>query len=358
MDQPYTSNYIFKSGVLDLVGYNYHQRDYADFHQRFPGQKFIGTETVSALETRGQYDIQIPSDSIRRWPTAWDKPFTEGNPQMTVSAYDNVSAPWGSTHEETWKEIKKHDFLSGQFIWTGFDYIGEPTPYPWPARSSYFGIIDLAGFPKDIYYMYKSEWTDRPVLHLLPHWNWKPGQMVDVWAYYNRADQVELFLNGRSLGKRKKQGEDLHVMWRVNYEPGILKAVSYMNGKQVMTTEVKTAGPAAKIVLTPDRGHIMADGKDLCFVTAKVVDAEGNLVPDAGQEIHFSISGQGFIAGVDNGFEANLEPFKSNQHKAFNGLCLAVIQSDGKAGSIKLEASAEGLKSAGLIIKAGGASKN
>ena len=147
----------------------------------------------------------MPSDVIRRWPTKWDEDFKDGNPDYSVSAYDNVSAPWGSTQEETWKIVKKNDFFSGQFIWTGWDYIGEPTPYSWPARSSYFGIIDLAGFPKDIFYMYQSEWTNKPVLHIYPHWNWKPGENVDVWAYFN-SDEVELFLNGKSLGTKKKVG--------------------------------------------------------------------------------------------------------------------------------------------------------
>jgi len=202
-------NFIYQSGVLDLVGLNYHQEVYTDFRKNYPGQKFIATETMSALETRGFYDT--PTDTTRHWPQSSKIPFKQGNPEFAVSAYDNVAAYWGSTHEETWKIIKKYDFLSGLFIWTGFDYIGEPTPYPWPARSSYFGIVDLAGFPKDVYYMYQSEWTNKPVLHLLPHWNWKPGQLIDVWAYYSQADEVELFLNGRSLGIKTKQGDDLHV---------------------------------------------------------------------------------------------------------------------------------------------------
>ncbi|WP_050982158.1 glycoside hydrolase family 2 TIM barrel-domain containing protein [Mucilaginibacter paludis] len=165
-NNPDTRNQIIKSGAVDLVGYNYHHSDLPHFHDRYPGKKFIGTETTSALETRGIYDM--PSDSIRRWPT---KDAALMNADFTVSAYDNVSADWGSTHEETWKVIKKYDFLSGMFIWTGFDYLGEPTPYRWPARSSYFGIVDLAGFPKDVYYMYQSEWTKTPVLHIFPHWN-------------------------------------------------------------------------------------------------------------------------------------------------------------------------------------------
>ncbi len=182
-NDPKPSNFIIKSEALDLIGYNYHQNDFEAFPQTFPGKKFIGTETVSALMTRGIYDL--PSDVIRRWPVRdnWKGP--KPNADNTCSSYDNVSAPWGSTHEETWKVIKKHDFLSGQFIWTGFDYLGEPTPYWWPSRSSYFGIIDLAGFPKDVYYMYQSEWTKKDVLHIFPHWNWTEGQTVDIWAYSN-----------------------------------------------------------------------------------------------------------------------------------------------------------------------------
>jgi len=158
----------------------------------------------------------MPSDSMHIWPVRWDIPFH--NPIQKCSAYDNNHAPWGSTHETSWKMVKKMNHIAGQYIWTGFDYLGEPTPYWWPSRSSYFGIVDLAGFPKDVYYMYQSEWTSQNVLHIFPHWNWEPGKMVDVWAYYNNADEVELYLNGKSLGKRSKASDDLHVMWRVKYE--------------------------------------------------------------------------------------------------------------------------------------------
>ena len=174
--------------------------------------------------------------------------------------------------------IKKHDFLAGMYVWTGFDYIGEPTPYEWPSVSSYFGIVDLAGFPKDVYYMYQSEWTDKNVLHVFPHWNWKAGQTVDVWAYYNKADEVELFVNGKSVGKRSKKGDDLHVMWRIPFEAGTLKAISRKGGKEVLVKEVKTAGAPAKIELIADRKNIKADGKDLSFITVRVVDKDGNLV--------------------------------------------------------------------------------
>lgn len=349
-DQPNVNNQIIQSGALDLIGYNYHHQLYAAFPQTFPGQKFIATETVSSLATRGHYDM--PSDSIRRWPERWDKPFDKGNADTTCSAYDNCSAPWGSTQEETWKVMKKYNFLSGQFIWTGFDYIGEPTPYPWPARSSYFGLVDIAGFPKDLYYMYKSEWTDEPVLHVFPHWNWKQGDIVDVWAYYNHADAVELFLNGKSLGVKKKDGDDLHVMWRVPYEPGVLKAVSMNNGKKVLTREINTAGAPAKIVLTADRSKIKADGSDLSFVTISITDKDGIVVPDANNLIRYTVNGEGFIAGLDNGSETDLEPFRGTQHKAFNGLGLVVIQSNGNKGKISLQASADGLAPATIEIKA------
>ena len=351
-DQPYPGNYIIKSGALDLVGFNYHHRLYERFQQDFPGMKFIGTETVSALETRGVYDM--PSDSIRRWPN--NKEMKNGlgrmNDDYTVSAYDNVSAPWGSTHEETWKLIKKYGYLSGEFIWTGFDYLGEPTPYTWPARSSYFGIIDLAGFPKDEYYMYQSEWTAKPVLHLLPHWNWQPGKTVDVWAYYNNADEVELYLNGQSLGVRKKQGDDLHVLWRVPYQPGTLRAVSRRNGKTVLTAQVQTAGKPARIELAADRSLIKADGKDLSFVTVRVLDAAGNAVPDADDHIEFKLSGEATLAGVDNGDPVSHDSFKAGYRKAFHGLALAVVQSRPTRGNITLTASAYGLQPATVVIQA------
>jgi beta-galactosidase len=348
-DRPDTSNKIIKSGAIDLIGYNYHEFDYGKFHARYPGKKFIATETTSGLETRGHYDM--PSDSIRIWPARWDKPFTEGNPDNSVSAYDNVRPAWGSTHEATWKVMKKYDFLSGMFIWTGFDYLGEPTPYSWPSRSSYFGIIDLAGFPKDIYYMYQSEWTNKTVLHILPHWNWEAGKTIDVWAFYNHADEVELFLNGKSMGVKKKEGDDLHVMWRLKFEPGTLKAVSRKNGKVVLTSTIHTAGKPAKIELIADRKNIKADGKDLSFITVKILDKDGNLVPNADNRLSFKINGNAFIASVDNGDEVSHDPFKANYRKAFNGLALAIVQSKGAAGNITFTASSKGLQGATVVLQ-------
>ncbi|HWZ16245.1 MAG TPA: beta-galactosidase GalB [Mucilaginibacter sp.] len=348
-DNPTKGNKIIQSGAIDLIGYNYHEFDYAKFHDRFPGKKFIATETTSGLETRGHYDM--PSDSIRIWPTRWDKPFTEGNPDNSVSAYDNVRPAWGSTHEATWKVMKKYDFLSGMFVWTGFDYMGEPTPYSWPSRSSYFGIIDLAGFPKDIYYMYQSEWTNKNVLHIFPHWNWEPGKTVDVWAFYNNADEVELFLNGKSVGVKKKSGDDLHVMWRLKYAPGTLKAVSRKNGQVVLTREIHTAGAPAKIELIADRKNIKADGKDLSFITVRILDKDGNLVPNADNLVNFKINGEGFIASVDNGDEVSHDPFKADYRKAFNGLALAIVQSKEKAGNITFTATSAGLQGATVVLK-------
>jgi len=347
-NDPYPDNPLIRSGVFDLIGYNYDHKDYGTFHERFPGKKFIATETVSALQTRGHYDM--PSDSIRRWPQRWDKPLENGNPDLTCSAYENCSAPWGSTHEETIKELLRYPYASGMFVWTGFDYIGEPTPYPFPARSSYFGIVDLAGFPKDAYYLYQSLFTDRDVLHVFPHWNWKTGDSVDVWAYYNHADEVELFLNGKSLGSKSRQGDDLHVWWRVRFEPGTLRAVSRKNGKTVMESIIKTAGRPAKIVLSADRHNISADGTDLSFITATITDKDGNVVPDADNLIDFAVSGPGFIAGTDNGRQTDLTSFQSRDRRAFNGLALAVIQSKDRAGKITVTARSGELQTATLLL--------
>ncbi|MGL6021745.1 MAG: DUF4982 domain-containing protein [Chitinophagaceae bacterium] len=253
--------------------------------------------------------------------------------------------------KKPWKNVKKYPHISGVFVWTGFDYIGEPTPYTWPSRSSYFGIVDLAGFPKDIYYMYQSEWKDTPVLHIFPHWNWKVGQPIDVWAYYNNADSVELLVNGESQGSKRKINEELHLMWRINFEPGILKAISYKNGKVVLTKEIKTASSPHKIKLTADRAKLTADGKDLSFITITILDKNSNIVPDAENLVQCHVEGTGKIVGVDNGSQINLEPFKAESIKAFFGKCLVVLQSTEKKGKIKLVATSNGLRSASITIQ-------
>lgn len=339
-------NHLFRSGAMDIIGFNYHEYNYIDFHKKFPNQKLILTETTSGLMSRGFY--LMPSDSIYTWPIRWDLPFDR--PIHQCSSYDNNHVPWGTTHEGTWDLVKKYDHISGMYIWTGFDYLGEPTPFWWPSRSSYFGIIDLAGFPKDIYYMYQSEWTDKNVLHIFPHWNWEEGQTVDIWAYYNNADEVELFLNGKSLGRKQKTDDTYHVMWRIPYEKGTLKAVSYKDGKELLTKEVKTTGTPASIRLVADRNTIKADGKDLSFVTVEVLDSSGLPVPTADNLIRFSVEGEGFIAGTDNGNPTDTISLKKPERHLFSGKALAVIQSTGKQGKVTLTASSEGLGETSIEI--------
>lgn len=345
-NEPNPANHLFRSGALDIIGYNYHNVNIPDVPRNFPGKPFIITESNSALMTRGYY--RMPSDEMFIWPERWDKPFYDAT--FACSSYDNCHAPWGNTHEENLLLTKKNDFISGQYVWTGFDYIGEPTPYGWPARSSYFGIIDLAGFPKDVYYLYQSEWSNKQVLHLFPHWNWTAGQDVDMWCYYNQADEVELFVNGKSQGVKAKDENHLHVVWRVKYEPGSVKVVARKDGKVVGEKEIRTAGEPKKIRLTPDRNTLNADGKDLSFVTVEIVDAEGNLCPLADNLVHFEVEGNLFIAGVDNGSQTSMERFKDNKRKAFNGKCLVVLQNNGKTGAARLKAVAEGLEDAVVEI--------
>ena len=347
-NEPNPNNHLFRSGALDIIGFNYHDDWFMGVPQNFPGKPFIVTESVSGLMTRGYY--RMPSDSMFIWPSRWDIPFYDES--FSCSSYDNCHVPWGNYHEGTWKLVKQNPFISGQYIWTGFDYIGEPTPYGWPARSSYFGIVDLAGFPKDVYYMYQSEWRpDKTVLHLFPHWNWQEGQTIDLWAYYNNADEVELYVNGHSQGVRTKADGEFHVTWRVAFEPGTVKAVSRKGGKEVATQEIHTAGEPTQIRLTPDRSTLQADGRDLSFVTVEVLDKDGNLCPWAENDIRFQVEGTGFIAGVDNGSPISMERFKDNHRKAFYGKCLVVVQNNGQKGSIKLSAASDGLKEASIGLK-------
>ena len=336
-NEPSPGNHLFKSGALDIVGYNYHHQWVKDVPRDFPDKPFIFSESVSALQTRGYY--RMPSDKVYVAPEEWWKPYTD--PTFMCSSYDNSRVPWGSTHEETWDVVKHTPNVGGQFIWTGFDYIGEPTPYGFPARSSYFGIIDLAGFPKDSYYMYQSEWTQKPMLHLFPHWNWQAGQTIDLWAYYNQADEVELFVNGRSQGVRHKDDHTYHVAWRVTYEPGEVKAVSRKDGKTVCEQTIRTAGAPAAIRLSVDY-----QGRDLTFVSADVVDAQGNLCPWAEDQISFATTGGAKVVGTDNGCQTSMERFTAPQRKAFFGRCLVVVR-----GSGQLEAVSPMLKTAKMVIK-------
>jgi beta-galactosidase len=344
---PEPQNSVIQSGALDLIGINYHNETFEQFPKKFKGKKFIGAETNSSLSTRGSYDM--PSDSVRVWPSQWDLPLLDGNPDFSCSSYDNCRAPWGSTQTDTWRLIKKHDYLSGLYVWTGFDYLGEPTPYAWPARSSYFGIIDLAGFPKDAYYLYQSEWTNRPVLHVFPHWNWKTGQDIDLWAYTNFKD-VELFINGKSQGTKSKQGEELYLIWRVKYEPGTVEAIGKNTNGETRRIVIKTAGEPYRIELQADRDVINADGSDLSFVTATVMDRDSNVVPNAVNLIRFEAGDLLTIAAVDNGNQVSHEPFIADHRQAFNGKCLAILQSKKLRGPTWIKATSSGLSSSILDI--------
>ena len=336
-NEPDPNNHLFKSGAIDLVGFNYHHQWVKDVPKNFPDKPFIFSESVSALQTRGYY--LMPSDSIIVAPKEWWMPYTD--PSYMCSAYDNMHASWSSTHEQTWDVVKHSPYVGGQFIWTGFDYIGEPTPYGFPARSSYFGIIDLAGFPKDSYYLYQSEWTQKPVLHLFPHWNWLPGQTVDMWCYYNHADEVELFVNGKSQGTKAKDAHTYHVMWRVTFEPGEVKVVARKDGKVVREQTICTAGQPDHIRLSVDY-----QGRDLCFVCADVVDKDGRLCPWAEDQISFSVDGDAQILATDNGCQTSMERFTSPQRKAFFGKCLVVVKGHGT-----LKAQSPMLKAARLVVK-------
>ena len=352
-NEPSPGNHLFKSGALDIIGFNYHHQWVKDVPKNFPGRPFIMTESVSALQTRGHY--MMPSDTVYVAPKEWWLPYTD--PTYMCSAYDNMHASWSSTHEETWDVVKHTPYVGGQFIWTGFDYIGEPTPYGFPARSSYFGLIDLAGFPKDTYYMYQSEWTEKPMLHVFPHWNWLPGQEIDLWAYYNQADEAELYINGKSQGVRRKERSGLspstspkgsgavelcteyHVGWRVKFEPGEVRVVSRKDGQTVCEQTLRTAGQPDHIRLSIDY-----KGRQTTFVTAEVVDRDGNLCPWAENQLYFS--GDVTIKGTDNGCQTSMERFTAPQRKAFFGRCMVVVK-----GSGTLKAQAVGLKGGALKIE-------
>ena len=340
-------NSISSSGALDVIGFNYHQNEFGEVPERFPGMPFVATETTSALATRGHYDM--PSDSVRIWPLRYGREAPSMNEDHTCSAYDNCRVPWGSTHEEALLAMEAYPYVSGMFVWTGFDYLGEPTPYRWPSRSSYFGIIDLAGFPKDAFYLYQSAWSSEPVLHLFPHWNWQEGDTIDVWAYTS-SDQVELFLNGESLGVKGKPEGSMHMQWRVPWAPGRLEARSAGDGEPLESV-VETTGVPAAIRLTADRAVISDDPMDLSFVTVQIIDDEGREVPTAGNHVTFNLVGNGQIIGVDNGLQTSLEPFKATERDAFNGRCLAIIRSGGEPGSLRLTAESEGLEPASLEIR-------
>ena len=326
------------AAVLDLQGYNYSEGRYDQDHTAHATWKLFGSETSSAVRSRGIYETPA-SKSI----------LTSSDTQC--SSYDNSVVSWGSSAESSYKNDVSRSFVAGQFIWTGFDYIGEPTPYPWPAKSSYFGIVDTAGFPKDIYYFYQSHWTTTPMVHVLPHWNWTAGTTVTVFVYTN-CDSAELFLNGVSQGSKTFASGAVHLEWSVPWATGTLHVDGKRGGVVVASEDVKTAGTAATVALSADRNTISADGRDLVFVTADVQDAAGILVPTAANAMSFSVSGPGEIVGVDNGNAIDTSTYKATTRNAFSGKALAIVRSTGATGPIVITASSTGLASGSVSLSA------
>jgi beta-galactosidase len=318
--------------VIDVMGFNYHPEVYDDFHKKYAHRPAVVSESASTVTTRGVY-----ADDAARG---------------TVSAYDRTRPQWGDTAEATWKAIAARPWLGGTFVWTGFDYRGEPTPYGWPCVSSHFGILDLCGFPKDNFYFYKARWTDEPMVHLLPHWTWpgREGEPIEVWCHTN-CDEVELLLNGASLG-RKTLPEYSHVEWSVKYAPGTIEARGSRGGQVVATARVETTGPPTAIRLTPNRATIGADHEDAAVVTVEVVDAEGRRVPTADYELAFDIAGPGRIIGVGNGDPSSHEANKGSVRRAFNGLCQVIVQTTREPGAIQLGASSPDLRDSAVTIRA------
>jgi beta-galactosidase len=267
-----------------------------------------------------------------------------------VSAYDVNAPTWASLAEAWWGHYAIRPWLAGGFVWTGFDYRGEPTPYEWPCINSHFGILDVCGFPKDNFYYYQAWWSNRPVLHLFPHWNWsgREGQEIDVWCHTN-LERVELFLNGHSLGARDVP-RNSHAAWKVSYAPGALEAKGFRGDRQVLVARRETTGSATRIVLRPDRDRIAADGEDVSIVSAQVVDAEGREVPTASDELTFKVAGSGRLLGVGNGDPSSHESDRGPARHAFNGLCTALVQASRQVGVLRIEATAPGLQSGMLEI--------
>ena len=328
--------------VVDVRGFNYWIDRIDGYHREHPTQPLVGSEIASTLCTRGEY----AADRTRGY----------------VPAYDRTAPRWGQLAEQWLKFYAARPFLAGAFVWTGFDYRGEPTPYEWPCINSHFGIMDTCGFGKDLFWYYQSWWTTAPVLHLLPHWNWRgrEGQPIEVWAFSN-LDEVRLSLNGRPVGTRAIERYG-HAEWQVPYEPGALEAVGFRAGREVLRTRVETTDEPVRIMLSADRTDIGADGVDLSVVTAWAVDPAGRLVPLAANDVAFEVSGPGRIIGVGNGDPSSHEPDTFAQRtgadaawhrKLFNGLAQVIVQSSGPPGAIALRASSKGLGGSVVTLRAG-----
>jgi beta-galactosidase len=341
-------------GAVDMVSLNYQGAGirskpgmFPAFRARFPDKVIFSSESASALSSRGDY--QFPVTGAISAPVRPDA----GGDWKThqVSAYELFASDFGTSADRAWAAQDQNGFVGGEFVWSGWDYLGEPTPF-YSARSSYSGIIDLAGFKKDRFYLYQARWRpDLPMVHILPHWTWpdRVGQVTPVHVFTS-GDEAELFINGKSQGRKKKAQYEYRLRWDyVTYEPGELKVVAYKAGKQWATATVRTAGEAARLDASADRGRILADGRDLAFVTVRIADKDGNTVPDAKNQISFTVEGPGEIVATDNGDPTNMVAFPSHQRAAFHGLCLAIVRTRaGQAGTITVRASSGGLD-AGVV---------
>jgi len=310
------------SEAFDIIGFNYNRAYPDDFHKKYPKRPIYGSETASAISTRGVYS----TDPLRN----------------TLSAYDVNHTAWSELAEEWWPFYATREWLAGGFAWTGFDYRGEPTPYGWPSINSQFGIVDMCGFPKDTFYYYKAWWRAEPSLHLFPHWNFegREGDEIPVWVYSN-LDEVELFVNGKSQGNQKVPPLG-HVEWKVKYEPGVIEARASKNGKVLLTEKRETTGPTVAIRLTADRTEINADGEDVAILTVEALDKEGRAVPTANNLLSFKVSGAGALIGLGNGDPNCQDSDKGPVRSLFNGLAQAIVQSAKKPGEIHIEVVKEG----------------
>jgi beta-galactosidase len=329
MDSRYTPGRGITLGV-DVQGFNYQREDLDAFHRNFPARPAMGTETASAFSTRGIY----ARDDARGY----------------ISAYDVNRPDYGATAEQWWTFYAARRWLAGGFVWTGFDYRGEPSPFAWPCISSHFGIMDTCGFPKDTFFYYRAWWGDQPVLHLFPHWNWtgREGEEIEVWCHSN-LERIELLLNGTSLGMRDI-ARNSHASWKVPYAPGTLTARGFLNGKVVLTETRETAGLPVTIVLEAERPSIDANGEDVGLIEVHVVDAEGRAVATADNVVSFEISGNGRLIGLGNGDPSSHEADKGTTRRLFNGLAQAIVQSSRDPGTLRIIASSPGLASATLAL--------
>ena len=324
-----------------MFGYNYKPHLYAKFHEANPKKPLYGSEKASCVSSNGEYFFPVNDDKA------------QGAFKNQVSSYDLYAPPWASSPDVEFKGQDSNTFVAGEFVWTGFDYLGEPAPYMEEtsvARSSYFGIFDLCGFKKDRFYLYQARWRPNlPMAHILPHWNWpdRVGQITPVHVY-TTGNAAELFLNGKSLGRKIKGPFQYRLRWdSVKYEPGELKVITYKNSKQWATVSKKTTGVAVRIQLLMET---KIKRKDLAFITVQLLDKEGLLVPTADNLVRFKLSGPGKITAVGNGDPTNYDSFQSNMYKAFHGQCLLIVQSTERNGTIRISAESDSLKSGGIQI--------